>query len=44
MRYNIAATAQKLGDKEKAKLYYEQVLADPKFGPSAKQQIEALNK
>jgi tetratricopeptide (TPR) repeat protein len=44
MKYNIAATAQKLGDKEKAKAYYEQVLADPKFGPSAKQQLDALNK
>lgn len=44
MRYNIAATAQKLGDKAKAKAYYEQVLSDPKFGPSAKQQLDALNK
>ena len=44
MKYNIAATAQKLGDKEKAKAYYEQVLSDPKFGPSAKQQLDALNK
>lgn len=44
MKYNIAATAQKLGDKAKAKTYYEQVLADPKFGPSAKQQLDALNK
>lgn len=44
MKFNIAATAQKLGDKEKAKAYYEQVLADPKFGPSAQKQIEALNK
>lgn len=44
MRYNIAATAQKLGDKAKAKAYFEQVLTDPKFGPSAKQLLEALNK
>ena len=44
MKFNIAATAQKLGDKEKAKAYYEQVLADPKFGPAAKQQYDALNK
>ncbi len=44
MKYNIAATALKLGDKAKAKAYFEQVLADPKFGPSAKQQLDALNK
>lgn len=44
MRFNIAATAQKLGDKEKAKAYYEQVLSDPKFGPQAQAQLNALNK
>ena len=44
MKYNIAATALKLGDKAKAKTYFEQVLTDPKFGPSAKQQFDALNK
>ena len=44
MKFNIAATAQKLGDKEKAKNYYEQVLGDPKFGAAAKQQYDALNK
>mgnify|MGYP003292327319 FL=1 len=44
MRFNIAATAQKLGDKETAKNYYEQLLGDPKFGAAAKQQFEALNK
>lgn len=44
MRFNIAATAQKLGDKEKAKAYYEQVLTDPKFGPQAQAQLNALNK
>jgi tetratricopeptide (TPR) repeat protein len=44
MKFNIAATAQKLGDKEKAKTYYEQVLGDPKFGTQAKQQLDALNK
>lgn len=44
MKFNIAATAQKLGDKEKAKAYYEQVLSDPKLGPAAKQQYDALNK
>lgn len=44
MRFNIAATAQKLGDKEKAKTYYEQVLTDAKYGAAAKQQLDALNK
>ena len=44
MRFNIAATAQKLGDKEKAKAYYEQVLTDPKLGPQAQAQLNALNK
>lgn len=44
MKFNIAATAQKLGDKEKAKAYYEQVLGDPKFGAQAKAQYDALNK
>jgi tetratricopeptide (TPR) repeat protein len=44
MKFNIAATAQKLGDKAKAKAYYEQVLTDPKLGAAAKQQLDALNK
>ena len=44
MRFNIAATAQKLGDKEKAKAYYEQVLTDPKLGPQAQAQLNVLNK
>ena len=44
MRFNIAATAQKLGDKEKAKAYYQQILTDPKLGAAAKQQFDALNK
>jgi len=44
MKFNIAATAQKLGDKEKAKAYYQQVLGDPKFGAQAKAQYDALNK
>ena len=42
MKYTIAATAQVLGDKEKAKAYYEQILSDPKFGPTAKQQLETI--
>ena len=44
MRFNIAATAQKAGDKEKAKAYYQQVLSDPQLGAAAKQQFDALNK
>lgn len=44
MKYNIAATAKELGDKEKAKAYFEQVLTDPKLGASAKQLLDALNK
>lgn len=44
MRFNIAAAAQKLGQKEKAKSYYQQVLTDPKLGTAAKQQLDALNK
>ena len=43
MKYTIAATAQVLGDKAKAKEYYQQILSDPKFGPTAKQQLETLN-
>ena len=42
MKYTIAATAQTLGDKEKAKTYYRQLLSDPNFGPTAKQQLETL--
>jgi tetratricopeptide (TPR) repeat protein len=42
MKYTIAATAQVLGDKEKAKAYYEEILSDPKFGPTAKQQLETI--
>ncbi len=42
MKYTIAATAQVMGDKEKAKTYYQQILTDPKFGPTAAEQIKAL--
>ena len=42
MKYTIAATAQTLGDKEKAKTYYQQLLSDPNFGLTAKQQLETL--
>ena len=42
MEYTIAATAQVMGDKEKAKTYYQQILTDPKFGPTAAEQIKTL--
>ena len=42
MKYTIAATAQVMGDKEKAKTYYQQILTDPKFGPTAAEQIKTL--
>ena len=42
MKYTIAATAQVIGDKEKAKTYYQQLLSDPKFGPTAKLMLESL--
>lgn len=44
MRNNIAATAYKLGDKDKAKIYFEQLLTDPKFGPTAQQMLQQINK
>ena len=45
MMYTIAATAQTMGNKDKAKAkeYYQQILSDPKFGPTAKQMLESLN-
>ena len=42
MKYTIAATAQVMGNKEKAKAYYQQILTDPKFGPTAAEQIKTL--
>ena len=42
MKYTIAATAQVMGDKEKAKTYYQQILTDPKFGTTAAEQIKTL--
>lgn len=44
MKNNIAATALQLGDKEKAKLYFEQLITDPKFGPGAQQMLKQINK
>ena len=40
--YNIAAFSQALGDNAKACGYYQKIVNDPKFGPTAKQQIAAL--
>lgn len=42
MCYTIAALSQQLGDKEKAKAYYQKIVADPKFGETAKQQLQTL--
>ena len=42
MCYTIAALSQQLGDKEKAKTYYQKIVADPKFGETAKQQLQTL--
>ena len=35
MKYTIAATAQTMGNNAKAKEYYQQIVSDPKFGPTA---------
>ena len=42
MKYTIAATAQVMGDNAKAKEYYNMILSDPKFGPTAKQMLETI--
>ena len=42
MIYTIAATAQTMGNKEKAKQYYQKITTDPKFGPTAQQMLQAL--
>lgn len=42
MNYTIGALAQALGNKEKAKEYYEKVVNDPKFGPAVKQILGTL--
>lgn len=42
MKYTIAATAQTMGNKEVAKEYYNMILSDPKFGPTAKQMLQSL--
>lgn len=42
MQYTIAATAQTMGDKAKAKEYYTKITADPKFGPTAQEMLKSL--
>lgn len=42
MCYTIAALSQQLGDKEKAKSYYQKIVADPKFGENVKQVLQTL--
>lgn len=42
MRYTIAATAQTMGDKAKAKEYYQMIVSDPKFGPTAQEMLKTL--
>lgn len=42
MNYTIAALAQTMGNKEKAKTYYQKIVNDPKFGETAKQMLQSL--
>ena len=42
MKYTIAATAQTMGNNAKAKEYYQQIVSDPKFGPTAQEMLKAL--
>lgn len=42
MYYTIAALAQGLGDKAKAKEYYQKIVGDPQFGEYAKAQLQVL--
>jgi len=42
--FTVAALYQQAGNKAKAKEFYQKVVSDPKFGASAKQQIDALSK
>ena len=42
MIYTIAATAQTMGNNAKAKEYYQQIVSDPKFGPTAQEMLKAL--
>ena len=42
MNYTIAALAQTMGDKAKAKTYYQKIVTDPKFGPTAQEMLKTL--
>ena len=42
MNYTIAALAQTAGDKAKAKTYYQKIVNDPKFGPTAQEMLKSL--
>jgi len=42
MNYTIAALAQTMGNKEKAKTYYQKIVNDPKFGPTAQEMLKSL--
>ena len=42
MKYTIAATAQTMGNKDKAKQYYQKITSDPKFGPTAQEMLKSL--
>ena len=42
VKYTIAATAQKAGDKATAREYYKLLLDDAKYGAAAKQQLDVL--
>ena len=42
MSYTIAALAQTMGDNEKAKTYYQKIVSDPKYGPTAQEMLKNL--
>ena len=42
MMYTIAATAQTMGNNDKAKQYYQKITSDPKFGPTAQEMLKSL--
>ena len=42
MNYTIAALAQTMGNKEMAKAFYQKIVTDPKFGPTAQEMLKSL--
>lgn len=42
VKFTIGALYQQAGDKAKAKEYYQMVVNDPQFGPSAQEQLKTL--